>query len=120
MWSAGTAEAIEASVRKILIEVAALSGKLDLIGMVGHRDGTGQLISEAAALDLERGFRAEIRGEPPRLWRRNGISSACCILREKGLKVASLHSRFQIRCNSLSPSCDRRSANWSQGANSQT
>ncbi len=60
--SAGSSEAIETLVRKVLPDVAALSGRLELISMVGHREGTGhKLIPEAAARDLERDIRREIR-----------------------------------------------------------
>jgi hypothetical protein len=60
--SAGSPEAIEALVRKVLPDVAALSGRLELISMVGHREGMGhKLIPEAAALDLEHDIRREIR-----------------------------------------------------------
>lgn len=60
-------EAIESAVRDILPKVECLSCKLDLITIVGHREGRGhKLVSESAASDLEKRWRDEVRktGEP--------------------------------------------------------
>jgi hypothetical protein len=54
--------AIEAAVRQILPQVGTISSKLELIDTVGYREGVGhKLISEAAANDLERTWRDELR-----------------------------------------------------------
>jgi hypothetical protein len=53
---------IESAVRQILPLLRSLSSKLDLIAQVGHREGRGhKLISEPAAMDLEKGLRNEAR-----------------------------------------------------------
>lgn len=55
-------ETIVETVREILPQVSLLSPKLDLITLVGHRDGAGhKLISAEAAKALEREWRAEVR-----------------------------------------------------------
>lgn len=53
---------VEAAAREILPESTTLSAKLELVSDVGHRDGRGhKLVSEDAAADLEREWRAEVR-----------------------------------------------------------
>ena len=55
-------EAIETVVREILPSVSTLSCKLELISMVGYRERVGHgLVSETAASDFERCWRAEVR-----------------------------------------------------------
>lgn len=54
--------AVEAAVHQILPELKTLSAKLELIGDVGYREGRGhKLVSEAAAAELEKALRAEVR-----------------------------------------------------------
>jgi len=55
-------EAAEAAVHQILPELKTLSAKLELIGDVGYREGRGhKLVSEAAAAELEKALRTEVR-----------------------------------------------------------
>jgi predicted KAP-like P-loop ATPase len=55
-------EATEATVRTILPELTTLSAKAQLITMVGYREGAGhKLVSEAAADELEREWRQQVR-----------------------------------------------------------
>lgn len=55
-------DAIESSVKSILIEVDTLSAKFDLIGLVGYTEGLGQkLISEEAAKQLELGWALDVK-----------------------------------------------------------
>lgn len=52
---------IERAVRKILPQVVTLSSKLELITMVGYREGAGhKLVSEAAASKFEKDWRVEV------------------------------------------------------------
>jgi len=52
----------EKTVRRILPGLNSLSAKLELISDVGHREGRGhKLVSEEAAKELEREWRAEVR-----------------------------------------------------------
>lgn len=54
--------AVESAVREILPRLATLTGKLQLINVVGHRQGRGhELVSESVAEELERAWRAEVR-----------------------------------------------------------
>lgn len=54
--------AVETVARKVLPELSTLSAKLELIGIVGHREGRGhRLVPEAVATDLEQSWRAEVR-----------------------------------------------------------
>ena len=58
----GDPAAVEAAVRRILPEVESLSAKLELISDVGYREGAGRkLVSEAAAAEFERAWRADVR-----------------------------------------------------------
>ena len=58
--------AIEAAVRKILPQVASLASRRELIEDVGYREGAGhKLVSEEAAKDLERTWRAAVRAASP-------------------------------------------------------
>jgi|GEM_PF-309543 len=53
---------IEAAVRQTLPEVKCLSSKLQIIDIVGYREGAGhKLVSEAAAAQFERTWRDEVR-----------------------------------------------------------
>lgn len=55
--------AVEAAVRGILAEISTLSAKFDLVSQVGHREGRGhELVTKACAIELERDWRAEVRG----------------------------------------------------------
>jgi hypothetical protein len=54
--------AIEAAVREILPQVSTLSSRLDLIEMVGYREGVGhKLVSEDAARILQADWRFQLR-----------------------------------------------------------
>jgi hypothetical protein len=60
--SLSTPEAVHASAREILPHLASLSAKLELISDVGYREGVGhKLVSEEAAAELEREWRAQVR-----------------------------------------------------------
>lgn len=49
-------------VRRVLPELSTLLAKLQLINVVGHREGRGhKLVTEAVATELERSWRAEVR-----------------------------------------------------------
>lgn len=53
---------VEDAVRQILPELGSLSSKLELITIVGHREGAGhELVSESAAKDYELVWRSEVR-----------------------------------------------------------
>jgi hypothetical protein len=55
-------EAVESVVRQVLAELSTLSAKLELISVVGHREGRGhELVAEAVAIQLEQSWRAEVR-----------------------------------------------------------
>jgi hypothetical protein len=55
-------EAVEDATRQILPELTSLSSKLELITDVGYRENAGhKLVSEAAASDFEKAWRAEVR-----------------------------------------------------------
>ena len=61
-------DAIEGAVREILPQLTTLSAKLDLITDVGYREGAGhKLVSESAASNFERDWRAEVRSAPVEL-----------------------------------------------------
>ncbi|HWP37856.1 MAG TPA: P-loop NTPase fold protein [Gemmatimonadales bacterium] len=54
--------AVETAVREILPALTSLSSKLTLITIVGHRENAGhKLVSEEAAAEFERQWRAEVR-----------------------------------------------------------
>ncbi len=54
--------AIEAAARQILPNVTTLSAKLELVSQIGHQENKGhKLVSEAAAADLEKSLRDEVR-----------------------------------------------------------
>lgn len=75
--------AVEAAVREILPQVSLLSPKLDLITIVGHRDGAGhRLVTEEAAKGLEQEWRAEVRGADPAL-----LSQEVDLIRVLGLAI---------------------------------
>ena len=58
-------ERVEAALREILPEVRFLYAKLDLIQTVGHRQDVGhKLVSEGAAENFERDWRAQVRSTP--------------------------------------------------------
>jgi hypothetical protein len=60
-----TEQAVEDAVGQIMPELRSLSAKAALLGIVGHREHQGhKLISEAAAAELERAWRAEVRAAP--------------------------------------------------------
>jgi hypothetical protein len=55
-----------AAVREILPQLSSLSSKLEVITDVGYREGAGhKLISEEAAKELEKAWRAEVRAATP-------------------------------------------------------
>lgn len=55
-------DAIEKAVCDILPQVERLSGKLELISIVGHREGVGhKLVSEDAAREFQKQWRDEVR-----------------------------------------------------------
>jgi hypothetical protein len=55
-------QAVEAAVREILPQVPSLSSKLELITLVGHREGAGgKLVTEAAAKAQEKEWRDAVR-----------------------------------------------------------
>src|SRR6266851_1894521 len=57
--------AVESAVRQILPELRSLYAKFELIGTVGHREGWGhKMVSEAAAIEFEKMWRAEVRAAP--------------------------------------------------------
>jgi hypothetical protein len=57
--------AVEAAVHQIIPELTTLSSKLELILLVGHRENVGhKLVSETAASEFERSWRAEVRAAP--------------------------------------------------------
>jgi hypothetical protein len=57
---------LEAAVREILPQLSSLSSKLEVITDVGYREGAGhKLISEEAAKELEKAWRAEVRAATP-------------------------------------------------------
>ncbi len=59
-------EAVLQAVESILAAVPSLSSRLELVSMVGHREGTGhKLVTEAAAADLERDLLAELEAATP-------------------------------------------------------
>jgi len=59
-------DAIEAAVRTILPNVITLSSKLELITIIGHREGAGhKLVSEPAARAFESDWRSEVRAATP-------------------------------------------------------
>lgn len=52
---------VEASVREIMLSLTTLSSKMQLIAMVGYKDGVGhKLVSEAVATELEENWRLEV------------------------------------------------------------
>jgi len=54
--------AIEAAARQILPNVTTLSAKLELVNDLGYQENKGhKLVSEAAAADLEKSWRDEVR-----------------------------------------------------------
>jgi hypothetical protein len=58
-------DAVEAVVRRILPELTSLSGKLELIEMVGFRDGVGhKLVSREAASEFEERWKQELDRTP--------------------------------------------------------
>jgi len=63
--SLGDPVAAEEAVRKILPELTTLSSKNELISDVGYRENQGhKLVSEAAALELEKAWRDGVRAAP--------------------------------------------------------
>lgn len=57
--------AVEAAVCQVFPKLNALSSKLELINIVGHRAGVGhKLVSETAAAHLEEAWRDEVRSTP--------------------------------------------------------
>jgi hypothetical protein len=57
--------AVEAAVRQILPELTTLSSKFELILQIGYRENAGhKLVSENAAVEFERSWRAEVRASP--------------------------------------------------------
>lgn len=57
---------IERVVREILPQISSLSSKMEIIGIVGHRENRGhQLVSESAAIEFEKQWRAEVRSVGP-------------------------------------------------------
>lgn len=76
-------EAVEAAVREILPQISLLSPKLDLITIVGHREGAGhKLVTEEAAKVLEREWRAEVRNADSAL-----LSQEVDLIRVLGLAI---------------------------------
>ncbi|HJQ96040.1 MAG TPA: P-loop NTPase fold protein [Acidimicrobiia bacterium] len=58
------ADLVEA-VRDILPQLTKLSSKLEVIMDIGHREGAGhRLVTEEAAAEFERGWRAQVRSAP--------------------------------------------------------
>jgi hypothetical protein len=56
------ADAVEKAVREILPSVPRLGAREDLVSLVGHQKGVGhKLVSEAAAAELERNWRDQVR-----------------------------------------------------------
>ncbi len=56
---------VQAAVRQILPELTTLSSKFELILQIGHRENAGhKLVSENAAIEFERSWRAEVRASP--------------------------------------------------------
>jgi hypothetical protein len=61
----GDPATVEHAVEQILSKLRSLSAKLEVVSIVGHREGRGhQLVSEDAAARLERDWRAEVRAAP--------------------------------------------------------
>jgi hypothetical protein len=59
-------QAVETAVREILPQVPSLSSKLELITVVGYRENAGhKLVSEAAAKEFEKEWRAAVRAASP-------------------------------------------------------
>lgn len=59
-------QAVETAVREILPQVSSLSSKLELITDVGYRENAGhKLVSEAAAKEFEKEWRAAVRAASP-------------------------------------------------------
>jgi hypothetical protein len=59
-------EAVEAAVREILPHVTSLSAKLEIITDVGYREDAGhKLVSESAAISLEKEWRSAVRASNP-------------------------------------------------------
>ena len=64
--SLGNPDSAEAAVRAILPSIASLSSKLELITIVGYREGAGhKLVSQAASAEFERNWRSEVRAASP-------------------------------------------------------
>lgn len=62
LYKLESADAIEASVQRILVEINTLSSKIDLIELVGYRSDVGhKLVSEAAARKFEKLLCQQIR-----------------------------------------------------------
>ncbi len=60
--SLGDAGEVETAVREILPELLTLSAKLELLTLIGHREGAGQrLIPEQSAIQLQEDWRSEVR-----------------------------------------------------------
>ena len=54
--------AVEAAVRQILPEIESLSSKMEVINIIGHREGVGhKLVSEGAAEEFEKTWYHEVR-----------------------------------------------------------
>ena len=55
-------DVVESIVREMLPRVTTLSSKMELIGIIGHRESRGhKLVSQSAAAGLERYWRSEVR-----------------------------------------------------------
>ena len=84
-----TPEAIEEAVRQILPQIQTLASKLQLIDTVGYTENMGhKLISEAAANELERSWRDEVRA-----------AKADSLAAERGLLLLLFSARTRLGAN---------------------